>query len=48
MLAYFVFELRRLVREPRLAIFAIITPVISYMVFQRSPTRPAIRTSGCR
>jgi ABC-2 type transport system permease protein len=33
MRAYFLFELRRLIREPRLALFAVITPVISYAVF---------------
>ena len=30
---YFRFELRRLIRDPRLMLFAVITPVISYVVF---------------
>jgi ABC-2 type transport system permease protein len=33
MSAYFRFELRRLVREPRLFIFTVFMPVISYVVF---------------
>ena len=33
MLAFFVFELRRLIREPRLFIFTVFMPVISYVVF---------------
>ena len=33
MAAYFMFELRRLVREPRLFIFTVFMPVISYVVF---------------
>jgi ABC-2 type transport system permease protein len=33
MTAYFKFELRRLVREPRLFIFTVFMPVISYVVF---------------
>jgi ABC-2 type transport system permease protein len=33
MFAFFMFELRRLVREPRLFIFTIFMPVISYIVF---------------
>jgi ABC-2 type transport system permease protein len=33
MLAFFTFELRRLVREPRLFIFTIFMPVVSYVVF---------------
>lgn len=33
MLAYFTFELRRLVREPRLFMFTVLMPVISYVVF---------------
>lgn len=33
MYAFFLFELRRLVREPRLFIFTVFMPVISYVVF---------------
>jgi ABC-2 type transport system permease protein len=33
MFAYFVFELRRLVREPRLFVFTVFMPVISYVIF---------------
>lgn len=33
MRAYFRFELRRLARDPRLMLFAVVTPVISYVVF---------------
>ncbi|GAA5189449.1 ABC transporter permease [Rugosimonospora acidiphila] len=33
MFSFFLFELRRLVREPRLLIFTVFMPVISYVVF---------------
>jgi ABC-2 type transport system permease protein len=33
MTAYFMFELRRLIREPRLLIFTVLMPVASYVVF---------------
>jgi ABC-2 type transport system permease protein len=33
MFAYFKFELRRLVREPRLFLFTVLMPVVSYVVF---------------
>jgi len=33
MLAYFRFELRRMIRDPRLLLFSVVTPVVSYVVF---------------
>jgi ABC-2 type transport system permease protein len=33
MFAFFMFELRRLIREPRLFIFTVFMPVVSYVVF---------------
>src|SRR4051812_12810397 len=33
MFAYFLFELRRLIREPRLFVFTVLMPVITYVVF---------------
>ncbi len=33
MRAYLLFELRRLAREPRLMLFAVVTPVVSYIIF---------------
>jgi ABC-2 type transport system permease protein len=41
MLAYFRFELRRLRRDPRLLLFAVLTPVVSYVVFSGVTIRSA-------
>ncbi|MFB9238200.1 ABC transporter permease [Plantactinospora siamensis] len=39
MRAYLVFELRRLARDPRMALFTVLSPVVTYVIFSGLPGR---------